>query len=93
MKTKFQRKADPINVKVCMFIQKKKPISRYGRKLKFTRLIEGPPKLDGKVRNQEDFALAVTKWGMEYAMFNFVAESMRFITCKQNSLLGGSRAL
>jgi hypothetical protein len=33
--------ADPINVKVCMFVQKSLYTSRWGRKLKYDRLIEG----------------------------------------------------
>jgi hypothetical protein len=61
---------DPINVKDCMFFQKSEPTCKWGRKLKYCRLVEVQSKPKGKIQNPEHFALGVVKWGMECTMFN-----------------------
>jgi hypothetical protein len=61
--------ADPINVKVCMFAQRSWPTSRWGTKLKFGKLIEGPPEPKEKIWNPEHFVPQGPKWGMKNAVF------------------------
>jgi hypothetical protein len=46
--------AEDINVKVCMIFEESHCTSRWGRKLIYSRLKEGPPK--PKIRNPENFA-------------------------------------
>jgi hypothetical protein len=62
--------AEPIYVKVCMFVQKSEPTSRLGIKLKFGTFTEALTKpKEKKIRNPENVAPGGPKWGMEYAMF------------------------
>jgi hypothetical protein len=50
-----------------MFVQNSYPTSKWGRKLKFGRLVEGPPKPKEKIRSPENFAPGGPKWDTESA--------------------------
>jgi hypothetical protein len=49
LKKKKKKKKDTINVKVCVCPEKLISTSRRSRKLKFVRLLEGPPKAMVKI--------------------------------------------
>jgi hypothetical protein len=55
---------EPINVKSCV-----SPTPIRGRKMKFERFIEGPPKPKRKIRNQENYASGRPKWEIENSIF------------------------
>jgi hypothetical protein len=65
----LKKMADPINVKVYVFVQRSWSIYRWCRKLKFSRLIDGPPKPKGKIWSPENFAPWDPKWWLKNAMF------------------------
>jgi hypothetical protein len=50
--------------------------------MKYARLREGPPKPKGTIQNLENFAPEFMKWGLEYAVFCFMDERMKFIRFK-----------
>jgi hypothetical protein len=65
-----------------LFSRKDDPLLDELEGLTCGRLTEGPPKPKGKIRNSENFALGITKWGIEYLMFNAYGERVKVFRFK-----------